>query len=155
MHRSVETEMKTSEAGVDLICAFEGFRSDPYLCPAQVWTYGYGSTRDFRGRPVHEQTNSISEGDARHLLGTELDQFERRVHRLLPVDLEQHQFDSLLSFTYNLGAGALQASTLRKKILRYDMDGAAREFERWVFAGGRKLAGLVRRRAAERDMFEG
>jgi lysozyme len=54
-----------------------------------------------------------------------------------------------------LGAGALQASTLRKKILRYDMDGAAREFDRWVFAGGRKLAGLVRRRAAEREMFEG
>ena len=73
----------------------------------------------------------------------------------MPIELEQHQFDSLLSFTYNLGAGALQASTLRKKILRHDMDGAAREFDRWVFAGGRKLAGLVRRRAAERDMFEG
>jgi lysozyme len=49
MHRSVETKMKTGEAGVDLICAFEGFRSDPYLCPAQVWTYGYGSTRDIGG----------------------------------------------------------------------------------------------------------
>jgi lysozyme len=84
-----------------------------------------------------------------------VDSFERRVRRLLPIDLEQHQFDPILSFTYNLGAGALQASTLRKKILRYDMDGAAREFDRWVFAGGRKLAGLVRRRAAEREMFEG
>jgi len=88
-------------------------------------------------------------------LGIELAQFERRVRRLFSIDLEQHQFDPILSFTYNLGAGALQASTLRKKILRYDMDGAVREFDRWVFAGGRKLAGLVRRRAAEREMFEG
>jgi lysozyme len=147
--------MKTSDAGVDVICLFEGFSSEPYLCPANVWTYAYGSTRDFRGNPVHEQTTPISEPDARSLLGIELAQFERRVRRLLPIDLEQHQFDPILSFTYNLGAGALQASTLRKKILRYDMDGAAREFDRWVFAGGRKLAGLVRRRAAERDMFEG
>ena len=88
-------------------------------------------------------------------MGIELAQFERRVRRLFSIDLEQHQFDPILSFTYNLGAGALQASTLRKKILRYDMDGAAREFDRWVFAGGRKLAGLVRRPAAEREMFEG
>jgi len=73
----------------------------------------------------------------------------------LPIDLEQHQFDPILSFTYNLGAGALQASTLGKKILRYDMDGAARELDRWVFAGGRKLAGFVRRRTAERETFEG
>ena len=108
-----------------------------------------------RGLPVHEQTTSITESDARHLLGIELDQFERRVHRLVPVELEQHQFDPILSFTYTVGAGALQASTLRKKTLRYDMDGAAREFDRWVFAGSRKLAGLVRRRAAEREMFEG
>jgi GH24 family phage-related lysozyme (muramidase) len=76
-------------------------------------------------------------------------QFERRVRRLLPIDLEQHQFDPILSFTYNLGAGALQASTLRKKILHYAMDGAAREFDRWVFAGGRKMAGLVRRRVQD------
>jgi lysozyme len=82
-------------------------------------------------------------------------QFERRVRRLLPIDLEQHQFNPILSFTYNLGAGALQASTLRKKILHYAMGGAAREFDRWVFAGGRKMASLVRRRAAEREMFEG
>jgi lysozyme len=81
--------------------------------------------------------------------------FERRVRRLLPVDLEQHQFDPIPSFTWNLGVGALQASMLRKKIFRYDMNGSAQEFDRWVFAGGRKLAGLVRRRAAEREMFEG
>jgi lysozyme len=147
--------MKTSDAGVDLNCLFEGFSSEPYLCPAEVSICAYGSTRDFRGRPVHEQTPPISETDTRSLLGIELAQFERRVRRLFPIELEQHQFDPLLSFTYNLGAGALQASTLRKKILRYDMDGAAREFDRWVFAGGRKLAGLVRRRAAEREMFEG
>lgn len=146
---------KISPAGVDLICKFEGFRSEPYLCPANVWTYGYGATRDFRGERVREQSPPISESDARRLLEVELRRFERIVRWLVPVDLDQNQFDALVSFSYNLGGGALQASTLRRNILAGDMEAAAREFDRWIFAGGKKQRGLIRRRAAERALFEG
>ena len=79
--------------------------------------------------------------------------FERAVLRLCPVPLSQGQYDALVSFSFNLGAGALQSSTLRRKIMREDYEGAADEFPRWVFAAGLRLAGLVRRREAERALF--
>ena len=79
--------------------------------------------------------------------------FERAVLRLWPVPLTQGQYDALVSFSFNLGAGALQSSTLRRKIMRGDYEGAADEFPRWVFAGGRRMVGLVRRREAKRALF--
>ena len=79
--------------------------------------------------------------------------FERAVPRLCPIPLSQGQHHALVSFSFNLGAGALQSSTLRRKIMREDYEGAADEFPQWVFAGRRRLAGLVRRREAERALF--
>lgn len=85
------------------------------------------------------------------MLKRDLERFERGVHRLCPVPLTQGQYDALVSFSFN--TGSLSVSTLRKKLLRGDYEGAADEFPRWVFAVGRRLAGLVRRREAERSLF--
>ena len=91
----------------------------------------------------------MAEGE--EMLKRDLERFERGVHRLCPVPLTQGQYDALVSFSFN--TGSLSVSTLRKKLLRGDYEGAADEFPRWVFAGGRRLAGLVRRREAERILF--
>ena len=79
--------------------------------------------------------------------------FERTVDRLIKVDLNQGQYDALVSFAYNLGGGALASSSLRRILNRGNYPGAERQFKRWVFAGGRKLRGLVKRRAAEAELF--
>ncbi len=85
------------------------------------------------------------------MLKRDLDRFERGVRQLCPVPLTQGQYDALVSFSFN--TGSLSVSTLRKKVLRGDFEGAVDEFPRWVFAAGRRLAGLVRRREAERALF--
>jgi GH24 family phage-related lysozyme (muramidase) len=95
----------------------------------------------------------ITEEEGLELLMLDIAKFERGVNRLIDVPLNQNQFDALTSFAFNLGNGSLQASTLRKKLNREDYEGAADEFPRWVFAGGRKLRGLVKRRYAERELF--
>ena len=95
----------------------------------------------------------ITEEEGLELLMLDIAKFERGVNRLIDAPLNQNQFDALTSFAFNLGNGSLQASTLRKKVNREDYEGAADEFPRWVFAGGRKLNGLVKRRYAERALF--
>ena len=140
--------MKISQTGIDLIKDFEGFSAESYLCPSQVWTQGYGSTA---GITADTPSITLAEGEA--LLKRDLVRFERAVHRLCLVPLTQGQYDALVSFCFNLGAGALQSSTLRRKLMREDYLGAADEFPRWVFAAGRRLTGLVRRREAERTLF--
>lgn len=140
----------TSQAGVDLIKRYEGFSAKPYLCPAGVWTIGYGWTHG-----VTKDTPNITEAYAADLLIRGLERYENSVKRLITVPLTQGQFDALVSFAYNLGGGALQRSTLRARLNRGDYKGAAEEFMKWVKAGGRTLKGLVLRRASERAMFLG
>lgn len=140
--------MRTSQAGIDLIKRFEGFSSVPYLCPAGYWTIGYGRTKG-----VNKHTSSISKYDAEDMLLDDLVGFENAVKRLISVPLTQGQFDALVSFTYNLGAGNLQISTLRMRLNRGDYD-VTGEFRRWVYAKGRKLPGLIARREAETKLFE-
>ena len=140
--------MKMGEKGIDLIKYFEGFRSTVYLCAAGVPTLGFGSTHG-----ITMDSPSITEEEGLELLMLDIAKFERGVNRLIDASLNQNQFDALTSFAFNLGNGSLQASTLRKKVNREDYEGAADEFPRWVFAGGRKLNGLVKRRYAERALF--
>ena len=140
--------MKMGEKGIDLIKHFEGFRSTVYLCAAGVPTLGFGSTHG-----ITMDSPPITEEEGLELLMLDIAKFERGVNRLIDVPLNQNQFDALTSFAFNLGNGSLQASTLRKKVNREDYEGAANEFPRWVFAGGRKLNGLVKRRYAERALF--
>ena len=138
--------MKISQTGIDLIKDFEGFRSEPYLCSASVPTIGYGSTLG-----ITLDSPAISQEEGESLLAKDLERFERGVHRLCPVPLTQGQYDALVSFSFN--TGSLSVSTLRRKIMREDYEGAADEFPRWVFAGGRCLAGHSRRREAKRSLF--
>lgn len=147
--------MKTSDKGIELIKEFEGFESAPYLCPAGVWTIGYGSTRYPNGERVKQSDKPISETEATKLLADTLVDYETGVLSLIEADLMQHEFDALVSFAYNLGLQNLKTSTLRKKINEGDYIAAAREFDKWIKAKGTVLPGLVRRRKAEQAMFLG
>jgi len=138
-----------SDKGLDHIRKFEGFRACPYQDAAGVWTIGCGHT----GPDVGRDSLCISETEAENLLREDVRSAEGAVNRHVNVPLSQDQFDALVSFTYNLGGGALERSTLLDKINARDYEGAAQEFPRWVYAGGRKLDGLVRRRKAEERLF--
>ena len=142
--------MKTSRAGIDLIKHFESFRPSPYLCDGGKWTIGWGHTKG-----VTKDTKPITMAEGEALLAEDLVEFEDAVTDLVVVPLEQHQFDALVAFSFNVGAGAFRKSTLLKKLNAGDAVGAAAEFLRWNKAKGRVLGGLVRRRKAERDMFLG
>ena len=139
-----------TQNGIDLIKRFEGFSAIVYMCPAGYPTIGYGhvvkSHEDF--------SNGITEGQAEELLRQDAQIAERAVLRLINVPLTDGQFDALVSFTYNLGGGALQRSTLRRKINREEHAEVPEQFMRWVWAGGRKLKGLVRRRVAESELYQ-
>jgi len=142
--------MKVSQKGIDLIKRFEGFSPTAYLCPAGVWTIGYGHTAGVRAG------DSVDEDTAEDFLREDLADAEGAVGKYVKVPLKQWQFDALVSFTFNLGSGNLYSSTLLKKVNRNPDDSAIRqEFEKWVYAGGRVLKGLVDRRKAEADMYFG
>lgn len=146
--------MKISQAGLDLICEFEGYhRALPdgscttYRCPANVLTIGYGCTEGIREGEVWTKQQ------AQERFRLELDKHEKAVDRLATVDLNQNQYDALVSFSYNCGSAALGRSTLLRKLNAGDLEGAARAFASWNKGGGKVLPGLVRRRAAEAALF--
>lgn len=144
---------KVSRRGLDLLHHFEGFRHEAYLCPAGVWTIGYGNTKWPDGRPVRKG-DRVTREEGEELFRAILRTFERGVLSAVKVDLTQGQFDALVSFAYNVGTGALAKSTLLRKLNSGDYSGAADEFLRWNKAGGRVLKGLTRRREAERKLFK-
>lgn len=139
-----------SDAGLALIRAFEGFSPTIYLCPAGYQTVGYGHI--VANDEAFDKPLSLME--AEDLLRADLPRYESAVCRLIDAPLADPCFDALTSFTFNLGEGALAASTLRRLINTGRMEEAAQQFDRWVFAGAQKLPGLVRRRAAERALWE-
>lgn len=139
--------MQTSQAGIDLIKRFEGLRLKVYTCPAGVKTIGYGHTAG-----VTMDTLPITEEQAEAFLVEDLKKFERGVLSTVKVPLTQGQFDALVSFAFNLGLGALQGSTLLKRLNAGQP--CADQFERWIFANGVAMPGLRRRREAERRLFE-
>lgn len=141
--------MHISQQGLDLIKSFEGLCLSAYKCPAGVWTIGYGTTADVK------EGQSITKERAEELLREDVKRFEQQVQRLVKVPLTQGQLDALVSFTYNLGAANLANSTLLRLLNAGDYEGAAVQFDRWNKANGMVLPGLVKRRAAERALFEG
>lgn len=140
--------MKTSKLGIELIKKYEGCELEAYLCPAGVWTIGYGSTKGVsKGDTItKEEAEQVLKNDIMHEAEVYVDNF-------VTTKLNQNQYDALVSFTFNLGGGALQKSTLLKKLNKGDYQGAANEFTRWVYAGGKKLNGLVKRRREEKELF--
>jgi len=145
--------MQASNACLDLIKQSEGFRAEPYLCPAGVPTIGYGSTRYADGRPVNLKDPAITKAQADTIMLATLQEYQAAVSRYVTVPLTQNQFDALVDFSYNAGAQNLRTSTLLKLLNQKEYALAANEFERWVYGNGEKLPGLVKRRALEKALF--
>lgn len=146
---------KLGPEGLKLIKAFEGFRSKPYLCSAGVATIGWGSTRYANGTKVTLNDQKITKAEADKLFLDTLKQYELAVDAFCRDDINQFQFDALVSFAYNLGPQALKGSTLLKLINNNpnDVVKIAQNFNKWVNAGGKPLKGLIKRRAAEAELF--
>jgi len=149
--------MAVNDATIRLITEFEGFVEHWYPDPAHGWavpTVGYGHT-DAAGAPFYADTKNktFTQKEAIEMLRRDLGQYEAAVNKNVKVPLNPNQYGALVSFTYNLGAGNLAKSTLVKKLNAGDYSGAAAEFGKWNKAGGKVLAGLTRRREAERQLF--
>ncbi len=156
--------MKISDKCLHMIRHHEGVRQNPYKCPAKLWTVGVGHVmfpeqgklkidqRDAFTPPAEAMRKySMEEVDA--ILRADLQRFERGVRTYCPCDLTQGMFDALVSFSFNVGLGTLQRSTLRQKLLRGDKEGASQELLKYCMAGGKILKGLQKRRIDERAMF--
>ncbi|HEJ7137394.1 TPA: lysozyme [Serratia marcescens] len=144
--------MQISKTGFELIKRFEGVELKAYQDSVGVWTIGYGWTQPVDGKKIAPGM-VIDQATADRLLKCGIVQYEQGVNQLVKVKITQGQFDALVSFAYNLGLRSLSTSTLLKKLNAGQKQGAANEFGKWVNAGGVKLAGLVKRRAAERELF--
>jgi GH24 family phage-related lysozyme (muramidase) len=142
----------------------EGVKASAYRCPARLWTIGVGHVID----PNHARVpfadrlslelpagwnRTLSQDEINDILRKDLLRFEAGVHRMCPGELTQGQFDALVSFSFNVGLGSLQKSTLRMKHNRGDYEGAAEEFLKWSKAGGKVLKGLLKRREDERALY--
>ena len=146
--------MKTSKDGLAIIKQYEGFRSKPYLCPAHVPTIGYGATYYPDGKKVTLNDPEVTEAYAEQILMKMLEYYEEGVNRYVQKKITQPQFDALVSFSYNLGLGALKSSTLLRKLNVNPSDPSIKtEFKKWVKANGRVLAGLVKRRGEEAELY--
>ena len=157
--------MKVSDACVEMIKHHEGVRSKPYSCPAGLWTIGVGHVlypeqaklklEERKAYPLRFDHDKIwSDGGIDAILRSDLTRFESGVLRLCPGAINsQAHFDALVSFSFNVGLGSLQSSTLRMKYNRGEYEAAADEFVKWNKGGGRILPGLTRRRLAEQALF--
>jgi len=142
--------MHTSDEGFELIKKFEGCELEAYQCAAGVWTIGYGHTKDV------QEGDKWTEEKADFMLWRELDdEYEHYVNSLVTAPMNQSQFDSLVSWTYNLGPNNLKKSSMLRVLNEGKYDEVPAQMKRWNKAKGKVLAGLTRRREAESLMFEG
>ncbi|MEK6733682.1 MAG: lysozyme [Pseudomonadota bacterium] len=139
--------MKASIQAYQLIKNFEGLKLRSYSCPGGYKTIGYGHL--VRNNNLDE----INETQAEKLLTQDICEAEKSVLRNIQVKLNQNQFDALVSFVFNLGGATLQRSSLKQKINRHEDENICKEWMRFVYSGGIKLQGLVRRRQEELEMF--
>lgn len=167
--------MKLSPKGEALMHRYEGFRSRPYLCPAHIWTIGYGHVL-YQGQirlpvvrvegyigmlrkeyPLKPEDNRVwTKDEINELFRKDVATFERGVLRLVPTVVgRQGSFDALVSFSFNAGLGNLQKSQMRMRANRKEWEGAAEAFRQWTKGGGKVLPGLVKRREAEIALFMG
>jgi lysozyme len=170
----LEQKVRLGKAGEDLMHKFEGMRNRPYLCPAHIWTIGYGhvlyqeqirlpvvrtpanpTSMIRKEMPLKPEDNRVwTKPEIDELFKVDVASFERGVLRLVPgVSGHQGRFDALVSFAFNAGLGNLQRSTIRMKANRGDWEGAAEAFMAWTKGGGKVLPGLVKRRQAEIALF--
>lgn len=140
--------MNINQAGLDLIKSFEGCKLQSYQDVVGIWTIGYGAIG-----PEVVKGLKWTQQQADDRLKKDVAKFEASVQSALTKPVNPNQFSALVCFAYNVGAGSLKTSTLLKKLNANDPKGAAEEFIRWNKAGGKEVAGLTRRRLAERDLF--
>jgi lysozyme len=165
--------MKLSQAGANLMHQYEGYRNKPYLCPAHIWTIGYGHVlyqdqiklpvvrkEGYTGLirkeyPLRQEDNRVwTKEEIEKLFADDVASFERGVLRLAPAVLgRQGAFDACVSFAFNAGLGNFQRSTIRMKANRGEWEEAAEAFMQWTKGGGKELPGLVKRRKAEKALF--
>lgn len=165
--------MKLSRRGADLMHKYEGYRSKPYLCPAHIWTIGYGHVlyqdqirlpvarvNGYTGAirkeyPLRAEDNRVwSKDEIEKLFSEDVATFERGALRLSPnLADRQGAFDAVVSFAFNAGLGNYQRSQIRIRNNRGDFEGAADAFMGWTKGGGKELPGLVKRRKDERALF--
>ena len=145
-------EMHVSPSGVDLICNFEGLRLKAYDDGVGVWTIGYGTTKYPNGIRV-KKGDTCTLDQAKAYMQNDLKAFEQTVNSAVKVPVSQNQFDALVSLAYNIGSTAFKNSTLVKRLNEGNYKAAANQFDVWVNAGGKRMQGLVNRRAAEKALF--
>ena len=143
----VRTNMHISAEGLSLIKKFEGCELKAYRCAANVLTIGYGTIKNVT------EGMEITQEEAETLLQEEMHEYEGYINDMVKVPLEQHQFDAMVSWVFNLGSGNLSSSTLLKKLNNSEYDEVPAQIRRWNKAGGKVLDGLIRRREAEAKMF--
>lgn len=146
--------LRTSDNGFKIIKEAEGLRLEPYQDVAGYWTIAYGH-KILKGEPYYPYGNikRITTAQAFMILTRDVQKAEHAVNNYVKVPLTQNQFDALVSFVFNLGAGAFKKSTLLKKLNAGDYVGAAEQLPRWRFAGGKEFAGLLNRRNKEKALF--
>ncbi len=145
-------EMHISPSGIDLIRNFESLRLNAYDDGVGVWTIGYGTTKYPNGIRVKKGDTCTLE-QAKAYMQNDLKAFEQTVNNTVKVPLNQNQFDALVSLAYNIGSTAFKNSTLVRQLNEGNYKAAANQFNVWVNAGGKRMQGLVNRRAAERTLF--
>lgn len=161
---------KTNEAGIKLIKSFESLHDgdlskiglQPKMCPAGVWTEGWGHAIIYRGKQLKGAYNKEvaylvaqvkTEEDADRLLADDLISREEYVQRVVTVPINENQFSALVSLVFNIGEGNFNRSPVLKKLNQGDYIGAAESFKKHNRSNGRVLNGLIRRREAERVLF--
>jgi lysozyme len=155
--------MEIPNHAIELVKKWEGLHKKgpdgliyPYLCPAGVWTIGYGSTRLLDGSRVRHDTSPLTPEECEELMLTELGSCVRHAVRLSPgLSVNETALGAISSFIFNLGAGNYARSTLRRRVNEERWDEAATEIKKWVWGGGRRLPGLIARRLDEADYLNG
>ena len=146
--------MVLNNKGYLLITKFEGLRLKPYLCSAKIPTIGYGNTYYSDGKKVTLLDKEITKQQAFDMFKEVANRFAKRVDTLVTSNLNQNQFNALVSFAYNVGTGNFSSSTLLKKVNKNPNDLTIKdEFLRWNKAGGKVINGLTNRRNEEADLY--
>jgi GH24 family phage-related lysozyme (muramidase) len=145
--------MRVNDAGLKLIRAAEGFRGRAYRDAVGIWTIGYGHTSMAGPPAVHEGLTITAEAGEK-ILARDVENFARGVEGALTVTLNDNEFSALVSFAYNVGLGNFRKSSVLKAANAGDREAVARRLQLWVKAGGKTLPGLVKRRAAEAQLFQ-
>jgi len=155
MYLFIISSMKTSKEGIDFIKKWEGFCPKPYKCTSGVPTIGYGATFYTNGKKVTMQDREVTEVQASGMLATMVaNNFEKYVDSYVTAEVNQHQFDAMVSLSYNIGVGAFKKSTLLKKVNVNPNDPSiADEFMRFKYSAGKVSQGLLNRRKEEVAMY--